>query len=86
MVKASSYGSDAKTMGRFLENTGVDYLGVAYPNEGVELRSKGITLPILVMNCEEQLFAECITHNLEPAIYSLNQLDSFLKVLINAFF
>jgi len=83
MVKASSYGSDAKTMGRFLENTGVDYLGVAYPNEGVELRSKGVKLPILVMNCEEQLFSECIENSLEPAIYSLNQLDSFIKVLIN---
>lgn len=83
MVKAGSYGSDAKTMGRFLENTGVDYLGVAYPNEGVELRSKGIKLPILVMNCEEQLFAECIAHKLEPAIYSMNQLDSFIRVLIN---
>lgn len=83
MVKASSYGSDAKTMGRFLENMGVDYLGVAYPNEGIELRSKGIKTPILVMNCEEQLFAECIKHNLEPAIYSLNQLDAFIKTLIN---
>ena len=83
MVKASSYGSDAKTMGRFLENTGVDYLGVAYPNEGVELRLKGIELPILVMNCEEQLFSECIENNLEPAIYSLSQLDSFIKTLIN---
>ncbi len=82
MVKASSYGSDAKTMGLFLEQIGVDYLGVAYVNEGVELRSKGVKLPILVMNCEEQSFSECIDNQLEPAIYSLKQLDSFIKELI----
>jgi len=82
MVKASSYGSDAKTMGLFLEQIGVDYLGVAYVNEGVELRSKGVKLPILVMNCEEQSFSECIDYQLEPSIYSFKQLDSFIKELI----
>lgn len=82
MVKASSYGSDAKTMGLFLEQIGVDYLGVAYVNEGVELRNKGVKLPILVMNCEEQSFSECIDNQLEPAIFSLKQLDSFIRQLI----
>ncbi len=82
MVKASSYGSDAKNIGRFLENLGVDYLGVAYTNEGVELREKGIKTPILVMNCEEQSFNDCILYNLEPAIFSLQQLDAFVKTLI----
>jgi alanine racemase len=83
MVKASSYGSDAKTMGKFLEGMGVDYFGVAYADEGVELREKGIRTPILVMNCEEQSFSQCIDFDLEPAIYSLRQLDSFVKELIN---
>ncbi|MBL1279512.1 MAG: alanine racemase [Fluviicola sp.] len=82
MVKASSYGSDAKTMGLFLEQIGVDYLGVAYVNEGVELRSKGVKLPILVMNCEENAFSECVDNQLEPAIYSLRQLNSFITELI----
>jgi alanine racemase len=83
MVKASSYGSDAKTMGKFLEGMGVDYFGVAYADEGIELREKGIRTPILVMNCEERSFAQCIDFDLEPAIYSLGQLDSFIKELIN---
>jgi alanine racemase len=82
MVKASSYGSDATKMGRFLEQLGVDYLGVAYPSEGVELREHGVKLPILVMNCEEDAFATCIAHKLEPAIYSLTQLDTFIQELI----
>lgn len=83
MVKASSYGSDARTMGKFLESTGVHYLGVAYADEGVELRNNGVSLPILVMNCEESTFAQCIAHQLEPAFYSLDQLNSFVVALID---
>ena len=82
MVKASSYGSSATKVGHFLEHLGVNHLGVAYPNEGVELRESGVTLPILVMNCEEESFASCIEHNLEPAIFSLHQLESFIQQLI----
>lgn len=82
MIKAASYGSDAKRMGSFLENMGVDYLGVAYADEGVELRSSGIELPILIMNCEESSFHQCLEYNLEPAVYSLDQLDSFISFLI----
>ena len=82
MVKASSYGSNATKIGHFLEHLGVNYLGVAYPNEGVELRENGVTLPILVMNCEEESFSTCIEHRLEPAIFSLRQLESFIQQLI----
>lgn len=82
MVKASSYGSSATKMGNFLEHLGVNYLGVAYPNEGIELRESGVTLPILVMNCEEEAFESCIQHRLEPAIFSLRQLEAFIQQLI----
>lgn len=83
MVKASSYGSDAKKMGLFLEKLGVNYFGVAYPWEGIELRQSGVTLPILVMNCEPQDFESCIENRLEPAIYSFNQLEAFIEALIH---
>ena len=83
MVKASSYGSDARTMGQFLEGMGVDYLGVAYVDEGIDLRKNGIETPILVMNCEESAFLQCLEYNLEPAIYSLNQLNTFIIELIH---
>lgn len=82
MVKASSYGSDSKTMGHFLQKTGIDYLGVAYCDEGLELRKNGIKKPILVMNAEEKTFADCIEYNLEPAIFSIKQLESLIKELI----
>lgn len=82
MVKAQSYGSGVEKVAAFLEQQGVDYLGVAYADEGVELRKQGISLPILVMNAEEDGFEDCINYNLEPAIYSFNQLDQFIKELI----
>jgi alanine racemase len=82
MVKASSYGSGAEKIAEFLQKSGVEYLGVAYADEGVELREHGITLPILVMNAEEDGFDSIIEHRLEPAIYSYEMMDNFVKALI----
>ncbi len=82
MVKAQSYGSGVEKMAAFFEQQGIDYLGVAYADEGVELRKQGIKLPILVMNAEEDGFEDCINYHLEPSIYSFNQLDHFIKELI----
>ena len=82
MVKSNSYGSGTEKMATFYEQQGINYLGVAYADEGVELRKQGIQLPILVMNAEEEGFEDCINYNLEPAIYSFEQLDQFIKELI----
>lgn len=83
MVKASSYGSGAEKMAEFLEKNGVHYLGVAYADEGIELRKHGITIPILVMNAEEDSFEDLIQYNLEPAIYSFSMLEEFTRALID---
>ncbi len=82
MVKASSYGSGAVKIAQYLQKIGINYLGVAYADEGVELRKHGVTLPILVMNAEEDGFDDIIAYQLEPAIYSFKMLDDFIKVLI----
>ncbi len=83
MVKASSYGSGAEKMAEFLEKNGVHYLGVAYADEGIELRKHGISLPILVMNAEEDSFEDLIQYQLEPAIYSFSMLEDFTRALID---
>ncbi len=82
MVKSNSYGSGTERMAQFYEQQGINYLGVAYVDEGVELRKQGVKLPILVMNAEEEGFEDCIAFQLEPAIYSFSQLDIFIKELI----
>jgi alanine racemase len=82
MVKAFAYGSGGAEIAGILQYHKVDYLGVAYTDEGVELRKAGITLPIMVMNPEESTFESIIENNLEPEIYSFelfHAFDSFLK-------
>lgn len=81
MVKAFAYGSGGAEIAGILQYHKVDYLAVAYADEGVELRKAGVNLPIMVMNPEESTFDAIIEHNLEPEIYSfdlLNKFNSFL--------
>lgn len=77
MVKASSYGTGDVNIPHFLQQIGVDYLGVAYTDEGATLRENDITLPILVMNSEIDAYHDLIRLNLEPTIFSFEQLDAF---------
>ncbi len=81
MVKASAYGSSYE-IAHLLAYHGVDYLGVAYTEEGVFLRESGIVLPIMVMNTFPENFAQITEYNLQPSIFStevLRQLGAFLK-------
>ena len=77
MVKASSYGAGKVEVANTLQFNHVDYLTVAYSDEGVELRRNGITLPIMVMNPEEESFDNIIRYGLEPDIYSFRILQLF---------
>ena len=81
MVKAFAYGSGSENVANLLQYHKVDYLGVAYADEGVELRKKNITLPIMVMNPTEEGFALMILQNLEPVMYNLKTLRAFVKFL-----
>ncbi|MFN8309298.1 MAG: bifunctional UDP-N-acetylmuramoyl-tripeptide:D-alanyl-D-alanine ligase/alanine racemase [Chitinophagales bacterium] len=81
MVKAFSYGSGSFEIANVLQFHRVNYLAVAYADEGIELRRNGIQLPIMVMNPEERSFESMIAHQLEPEIYSLPLLEKFLQVL-----
>ncbi|HEY4787452.1 MAG TPA: UDP-N-acetylmuramoyl-tripeptide--D-alanyl-D-alanine ligase, partial [Bacteroidales bacterium] len=56
MVKAFSYGSGSFEIANILQFQRVDYLAVAFADEGVSLREAGITLPIMVMNPEKSSF------------------------------
>ncbi|WP_316804417.1 bifunctional UDP-N-acetylmuramoyl-tripeptide:D-alanyl-D-alanine ligase/alanine racemase [Pedobacter nototheniae] len=81
MVKAFSYGSGSFEIANLLQFHKVDYLAVAYADEGLALRKAGITLPIMVMSPEESAFEAIIKNNLEPEIYSVEILKSFLNAL-----
>ncbi len=82
MVKAFSYGSGSAEVARLLQFHKVDYLGVAYADEGVELRNAGISTPIMVMNMDAASFDVLIEHQLEPEIYSFNIYNAFHEYLL----
>jgi Alr-MurF fusion protein len=81
MVKAFAYGSGSEEVANLLQYHRVDYLGVAYADEGVELRKKNISLPVMVMNPTEESFPLIILHDLEPAMYNIKTLRAFVKFL-----
>ncbi|MCI4443479.1 MAG: UDP-N-acetylmuramoyl-tripeptide--D-alanyl-D-alanine ligase, partial [Lentimicrobium sp.] len=57
MVKAFGYGSGGFEIAKLLEHHKVDYLGVAFADEGISLKNAGITLPIMVLNPETTSFS-----------------------------
>ncbi len=79
MVKAFSYGSGSMEIANALQFQKVDYLCVAYVDEGITLREAGIHLPILVMNPEVTGFDLMMDHNLEPEIYNFRSLFTFIS-------
>lgn len=81
MVKASAYGSGSHEIASLLQHNRVDYLAVAYPDEGVELRKHGIYMPMMVMNVAPQSYRNILKYDLEPEVYSLGQLKSLIKFL-----
>lgn len=78
MVKAFGYGSGALELARLFEHERVHYLGVAYADEGIELRSHGITMPIMVMNPEPVAMETLHRFRLEAEVYDLRSLEEAL--------
>lgn len=84
MVKAFAYGSGSVEVAHLLQFHQVDYLAVAYADEGIELRRQGISAPILVMNTTSDGFEKLIKYRLEPEIFSVRQLKSLIQFLNRA--
>lgn len=80
MVKAFAYGAGPAEIAGLLEYQRVSYLGVAYADEGVELRNAGVTLPVMVMNPDPSSFDLIIKYDLEPEIYGIQSLIEFSDI------
>lgn len=83
MVKAYSYGSGSYEVAKLLQDCAIDYLCVAYIDEGIHLREKGITKPIMVMNPDLKKLEKMLRYKLEPEIYSFAMLDSIIDFFNN---
>ena len=80
VLKAHAYGTSVKYTTHWAQQTGqIDYIAVAFADEGVEMRQVGINLPIMIMNIDETAFATCGKFQLEPVIYSLSLLDKLVQ-------
>lgn len=82
MVKAFAYGSGSEEVANLLQFHRVDYLGVAFADEGVELRKNNITVPIMVMNPSEESFDVMLQYHLEPEVYSLRMFRALTAFLL----
>lgn len=78
MVKAASYGFGAVGIPQFLERKGVDYLGVAFADEGERLRDHGVQMPIMVMNPGQNSFEKILDQELEPLVYNERCLEQLI--------
>lgn len=74
MVKASGYGAGSYEIARTLQDAGAAYLAVAVIDEGIDLRNRGITMPIMVMNPKVVNYRQMFVNSLEPEIYSIEML------------
>ena len=81
LVKANAYGHGSVEFASMLQTEGADYLAVALPVEGVELRRNGISLPILVLTAGTDFFPEIIDNRLEPGIPNIYTLSALCEEL-----
>ena len=77
MVKALSYGAGDVEVAQLMQRLGMDYLAVAFADEGIVLRRKGITMPIVVLNADAGSFDKMVANDLQPEIYSFHSLRDF---------
>ena len=72
VVKANAYGHGAIGIARELEALGVDFLGVAFIEEGIKLRKAGIQKPILILGGGSPFHVKKIfTFRLTPVVFDL---------------
>ncbi|MCF8227123.1 MAG: bifunctional UDP-N-acetylmuramoyl-tripeptide:D-alanyl-D-alanine ligase/alanine racemase [Bacteroidales bacterium] len=79
MVKALAYGIGAYEIAGYLQHEKVDYLAVAFPDEGIRLRNSGVQLPVMVMNTDFRDYRQIVENRLEPEIFSREGLQEFIR-------
>jgi alanine racemase len=78
MVKASGYGTGSFEVARALQEMHIDYLGVAFAQEALSLRARGIQCPILVLNSEAAQLPMLAQAGCEVELFDLHQLKDWL--------
>lgn len=79
MVKASGYGAGSYEIARTMQDCGAAYLAVAVLDEGIDLRRRGITMPVMVMNPKVVNYRQMFANRLEPEVYSMQMLCDVIR-------
>lgn len=79
MVKASGYGAGSYEIAKTLQDCGAAYLAVAVLDEGIDLRRRGISMPIMVMNPKVVNYRQMFEYRLEPEVFSMPMLHDVVK-------
>ena len=79
MVKASGYGAGSYEIARTMQDCGASYLAVAVLDEGIDLRRRGITMPVMVMNPKVVNYRQMFAYRLEPEVFSMPMLLDVVK-------
>ena len=81
VIKADAYGHGATEMGEVFLAHGADALAVADLGEGIRLRRRGITAPVLVYpNSLPSAAAETLAHDLVPTLVDLEGAQAYAEV------
>jgi len=81
MVKAQSYGLGDVELINELVYHHVDFLAVAYTDEGIRLRKRSVTKPVIVLGAEAHSFEAMIAYQLEPEIFNFHYLEDLANLL-----
>ena len=85
VLKANAYGHGAVECAQRLSREGVDWFGVALPEEGIQLRAAGIKEPILLLaGYWPGQAAACIQHQLTSVVYRLDMIEALNQAAANA--
>lgn len=82
VVKADAYGHGAVDISSTAEDSGVDFLGVAFLEEADEIRESGVKTPIVILYPESiERNAEAVSQGYHISVSSLSDLDEIRKTI-----
>ncbi len=76
VIKSFAYGNDSNRVALTLVHAGVDAFMVAFPDEGIPLRQRGIELPIVVSNVRPSEADKVVKYRLTPLIFETTALEA----------
>ena len=81
VLKANAYGHGCIEVSRTLANERAEYMGVAYPEEGIELREAGIKAPILLFGVHlSETFEQLVQYDIDITLTDLLQINPLKEI------